>query len=182
MEQLCRSVGRVPDQDTRIRPRFRIDPDDGLAVEILRRVGHEPVLTHHSDDVLRGEQEAAQVGALHLGVTPLGRNSGADGRQCRGEQVMALLHILERAAAGPEEEFGLAAGGVPVQEFLEFGAPVDDDETGVCHDRRLLPDRDGCRSPDTGRSSRAGRRFPEQPGECTAEQVRGDGEVPDVGQ
>ena len=134
LQQPRRRVGRVPDQDARIGSRLRIDPDDGLAVEILRRVGHQPVLAHHGDDVLRGEQEAAQVRAFHLGVTPFGRNRGADGGQGRGEPVMALLHVLDAAAPGAEEEFGLAAGGVPVQQFLELGPPVDDDEAGVCHD------------------------------------------------
>ena len=92
----------MPDQDTRIRSRLRIDPNDGLAVEILRRVGNQSVLTHHGDDVLRCEQEAAQVRALHLGVTPLGGNRGADGCQGRGQPVMALLHVLDVAAAARE--------------------------------------------------------------------------------
>jgi hypothetical protein len=138
-----RLVGGVPDEDARVDVRFGVDSDDGLAVEVFGGVGHESVLADDGDDVLGGEEEAAEVVAFDVGASPFGRDRGADGCQGPGEPVVVALDVLDGAASGAEEEFGLAAGGVPVQEFLQFGAPVDDDQAGPC---RAFPRRNRCRT------------------------------------
>ena len=58
--------GRVGHQDAGVADRLGVEADDGLAVDVLRHVGDQPVLADHEHDVLRREREPAEVRPLDL--------------------------------------------------------------------------------------------------------------------
>jgi len=94
----------------------RVDPHDGLVVEVLRDVGHEPVRADGDHDVAGREPERGQVGAVGPAQPPA-RGHGGD-RSVEGSPSGVVpgaeVGELVRVAVAQEEPHG-AGGAVPVQ-------------------------------------------------------------------
>ena len=119
--------GQPYGEDARIAAGLGVDADDDLAVEVLGDVGDEAVLADGHDDVARREQEPGQVVALDQPAVPVDGN-GRGGRRDGGlHRVVAVLDVFDPAAPGLQEKRGLPPGAVPLQQFLQFGAAVNQD-------------------------------------------------------
>ena len=135
-QQQRQVAGLEGQQDAVPAEGVRIDADDGLAVEVLEGVGHQPVLAQGDDDVVAGEDEVGQEAALdHLEATV--------GFQCCRHEAQRLLVGLvlalvvgEVGAQVLQVEAGLGHRVVLRDQVLQPGAARDQDElafTGRAH-------------------------------------------------
>jgi len=107
-----------------------VDPDHRLPVEVLGDVGDQAVLAHHHDHVVRREEEAREVGALHGPAPPVQRNAAGHRHHRRLLGLVPRLHLGDVPAAGAEEEGCLPAGAVAGKQLGHLGAAVDHDRPG----------------------------------------------------
>ena len=103
-------------QNAGVDPRLGIDAEHGLALQVLRDVRDQTVLTDHDDHVLRGEQILVQVGPLHDRLPERGRHRVRHDGEGGLDRVVSPLDGGDASAAGAEEELRLPVGGVPVDE------------------------------------------------------------------
>jgi hypothetical protein len=116
----------VCDKYTRVAVGLGIDADNGLAGEVLGDVGHQPVLTDDDHDVLGVEEEPVEIRALHAASTPVDRDRFRRLLEGCSALVMALLDLAEVPSAAAEEELRLTASAMDFDEFLQFGAAMNE--------------------------------------------------------
>ena len=117
---------RVGHEDAGVPARERVDPDDGLRVEVLRRVGDEPVLPDDEDHVAGLEHEAGQIAPLDRCPPPVGRDTRRDVGERRADALVAFLDAREALPALIEEEGDLAARPVAGEQFGQLARAVHD--------------------------------------------------------
>ena len=118
----------VRHEDAGVPSGLRVDADHRLSVQVLRDVGDEPVLTDDCDDVIRGEEEAVEVGPLDVCPTPVDRDRGGRGRKRSLDRGVTLVDLFEAAATRAEKEARLAPRAVPRDELVELRSTMDDDD------------------------------------------------------
>jgi hypothetical protein len=96
----------------------RVDAHDGLVVEVLRDVGHEPVRADGDHHVAGSEPERGQVGAVGPAQPPTRGNRGDDGVESATPGVVAGAEVGELfgVAVAQEEPHG-TRGAVPVEQL-----------------------------------------------------------------
>jgi hypothetical protein len=161
-----RSLGReVLREEGAVTDRVRVDPDDRLAVEVLRHVGDEPRRPDRDDDVGGLEQKPVEIGPLDARPPPVRRDGHATLQRLPLGRV-AARHLVDPPSALEEEPRlaracrGARAGGV-------LGRPGDHDDP---RDRRVPAIGQACGSGCASARPRAGAGG-EQVGQHRAEQV-----------
>ncbi len=114
----------VTDEDPRVAPRVGVDAHHRLSAQVLGGVGDQAVLADHDHHVLRGEQEAVQVGPLHPGAAPGERHRRRHLPQRVPRALVAADHLVDRPAPAGKEERGLPVRPVPGEQFLVLGPAV----------------------------------------------------------
>ena len=152
-------------EDALIAAPVRIAADHDLTGEVLRGVGHEPVLADRDHDVVGFEEEAVQVGAIDSGSPPVDRDGGRDRLDGRSEEAVHFGHFLERSSARGQEEAGLFPRPVSGQQRGVLGLAGHDDHA---RDERghvtCLRARVGWRASPSRPGAPSGSRLPRRPG------------------
>ena len=114
--QQGRDVGHpVPGEYSGVR---RVDPHDGLVVEVLRDVGDEPVRADRDHHVAGREPERGQVGPVDPTQPPARGHRGDHGVEGAAPSVVAGLEFGELVGvAVAQEELHRARRAVPVEQL-----------------------------------------------------------------
>jgi hypothetical protein len=115
-QQVGHCPGGAWDQDTFVKIRGRIDSKDELTGKVLGGVGHETVLAHGDDCIIRFEKEPRKVLAPDPADTPVDRDRGENKGQGGLETFVAQGHLGDVLPPGLEKKFCLPEGGVARQE------------------------------------------------------------------
>jgi hypothetical protein len=125
-QQLRYGARRMGSDHAGVHGRVRVDADDGLTVQVLRDVCHEPGRSNGHHDVARAKQEAVQVGALDPRTAPVIGNAGEDVLERAGLRLVAAGRLVNRAAARLQEEPRLLARPVAREQRRVLGGSTDD--------------------------------------------------------
>ena len=148
--------------------RLRVDPDHRLAVEVLRRRSRPARPARRPRTTSSGSNaNRCEVGALDAARPPPARDRRrTPARRASTSASCRACDLSQVATPGAQEELGLPARTVPVEQLLELGAPVHHDHPrGRPWRHRAARRRPDAAGPDAaGAASRARARRTRRPG------------------